>query len=175
MFIRTTLGVLVLGGIFAFAVYQFRTNTAASASVVEEEKKEVVADPDSALKAHNSLDKQSPRADLAALSARGGRGTAVRGLRHGRYLLNVDTNIVNTSIDRATQQYEVWLLRPIPYDFINIGPMISNNVGFFYTEWEGEEGKEYGDYTQVLITLEPKDDVADPGEKVLFGEFGKGK
>jgi hypothetical protein len=108
-------------------------------------------EPTSVLFAAASLDRDHPDAVLQGLDGFAGKGTAHRAWKDGRFTLSIETNLVNTSIDRATTAYEVWLIRPVPYDFFSIGDMVSNNIGFFVTDWEGSAGSDVRDYTQVLI------------------------
>jgi hypothetical protein len=172
-FLSTTLGLLGLGALFVYSVYWFREERPRAAASVPEAEVTVPTDPHSPLSAYAALDRESPTAQLYPLGEREETGIAQRGERDGRFFVDVHTKLVNVSIDRATQAYEVWLIRPVPYDFLNIGQMVSDEIGFFYNEWEAEKGKDYRDYTKILITLEQKDDNPDPGEKVMEGEFGK--
>lgn len=168
---------LFLVGIFVGAVYWFRSGKIEAASRQGKTDFEFGdADrftPTSVLWAAASLDRETPTASLHGINGSNATGTVRRLWKDGRYSVDVETSIVNTSIDRSLFAYEAWLIRPVPYDFLSIGDMVSNEVGFFVTQWQGGAGQDLRDYTQVLITKEAKDGNPEPGEKIMEGEFGK--
>jgi hypothetical protein len=155
--------VVVLAGLFVYSVYEFR-------------KPDEVASAESA-----PAPAPTPVVTLTAPIPVGGEahlrgigetqatGTAKRSKDKDVYYLRVKTNL--PGIDRESQYYEVWLLRPIPYGYFSAGEMVTNDLGEFVLEWAGQEGKNYDDYSQVVITLEAKDGNPDPSGHVMEGMF----
>lgn len=170
----TIIAVLLLIGIFVYSVYIFRQPKEETAiEIVEQLDDSLIPDADSALRARRALDLESQSAVLKPVSSRGGSGEVKRGEKDDNYYLEIETDLAGDSIDREVWEYKVWLLRPVPYDFFATGPMLTNDLGLFVHEWEGESGKDYSDYTRVIITLEKKEGDGGPNERIFEGEFGK--
>lgn len=76
-------------------------------------------------------------------------------------------------IDPEKFFYEVWFVRPFPFDFFSLGEMTLNEEGIFLLNWLGEPGKEkeYASYLRVIITQEPIDQNSAPSKHVLEGAF----
>ncbi|MFH1315756.1 MAG: hypothetical protein ABIH67_05185, partial [Candidatus Uhrbacteria bacterium] len=67
--------------------------------------------------------------------------------------------------------YEGWLVRLSPFDFFSTGEMVHNESGEWVLEWFGQFGQDYSDYTQVVITIEARDNNPDPADHILEGGF----
>lgn len=157
--------IVILIGVFAVSVYWFRQKGGRSPATVEE-----ALAPTSAAAVSTVLDLQSTEATLQDVSGGSASGQATRGTRDGRYYHTVKTPL--PMIDREEFFYEGWLVRPMPFDYFSTGEMVTNNLGEFILEWDGEAEKDYRAYTQVVITLEAKDGNPDPAKHILEGEFG---
>jgi len=111
----------------------------------------------------------SKEAVLHDLTGQGASGVATRGEKDGHYYHTIKA--ILPGIDRASQMYEGWLVRPVPYDYFSTGEMVTNDLGEFVLEFNGDPRGEYSGYTQVVITLEAKDGISDPAAHVMEGEF----
>ncbi len=70
------------------------------------------------------------------------------------------------------QFYEGWLLREDPFDFFSAGAMVKNADGTYALVWEGPRGKDFADFTNIIITRElPDGDSAPSSVHVLEGSF----
>ena len=49
--------------------------------------------------------------------------------------------------------------------------MVHNESGEWVLEWFGEFGQDHSDYTEVVITIEARDNNPDPADHILEGEF----
>ncbi|MEK7665792.1 MAG: anti-sigma factor [Patescibacteria group bacterium] len=67
--------------------------------------------------------------------------------------------------------YEGWLLIEEPFIFFSTGNFQPNADGTFGLVWEGDLGKDYVNYSKVIVTLEPIDGDDAPAEHILDGEF----
>lgn len=112
-----------------------------------------------------------PDATLIGLSSQKPVGTASRSISNALFHLN--THATLPGIDRASQFYEVWLVRPVPYDFVSAGEMITDDSGAFILDWNGVNDKDYSGYTNLVITLQARGGDADPQTHIVEGEFGK--
>ena len=75
-------------------------------------------------------------------------------------------------IDREVHYYQVWMLRRLPYHYFSLGEMVTDEDGYFVLEWEAEDDEDYSAYTQIIVTVNPYDGSADPGQHLVEGEFG---
>ncbi len=168
-------GVIVLGlfGLFVYGIYQFRfapkdeTPTAAGVPTVSD-----VLTP-SPVTASAVLAQSAANARVANLrQVQTGTiiGSATRGEKDKHYYLTINTDL--PEIDREKFFYEGWILRKVPYDYVSVGDLVTNEEGKFVLEWEASISPElYSAYSSVIITLEPKDGNSDPSTHVLEGTF----
>lgn len=158
--------VCLLLGVFAYSVYLFRK----PASAVAQTNAAPVVPIVSSAVVTPRLDTTSKEAVLNDVAGGTGHGTATRGTKDGLYYHTVKVSL--PPIDRQAFDYEGWLVRTVPFDYFSTGTMVTNSLGEFVLEWSGEKGKDYGDYTKVVITLEPKDGNPDPAQHIVEGIFG---
>jgi hypothetical protein len=75
-------------------------------------------------------------------------------------------------IDATRFQYQAWLIRSYPFEFISTGSLVHNEDGSWGMLWIGESGETYDEFIQVLVTLEPKDYDENPSaNQILKGSF----
>lgn len=168
--ISTVLIVLVLGALFIYAVYEFRRPK--EEPVAQMDTIEDVLTPSPLLVSVEENSKEIvdvEKADLVAVGERGGRGVATRQIEDGVFFHTIKTDL--PGIDRERYYYEGWLVRKVPYDYFSTGEMMTNNLSEFVLRFEGDPRGDYDDYTQVVVTLESRDQNPDPSEHVLRGEF----
>lgn len=113
----------------------------------------------------------NPDATLVGLSSKKPVGTAVRTIENSLFHLTMSASL--PGIDRDSQFYQAWLVRPVPYDYVSAGEMITNDLGSFVLDWTGSSDKDYSGYTDLVITLQARGGDADPQTHVVEGEFGK--
>ena len=83
-------------------------------------------------------------------------------------------HVVRASLPGISEEYyyyEGWLVRPVPFEYFSTGDMVHNEDGEWVLEWFGEENKDYSSYTEVVITLEPRDENPAPDIHILEGRF----
>jgi len=113
-----------------------------------------------------------PDATLVDLSSNKPVGIATRSLENG--LFHVSTRATLPGIDRESQFYQLWLVRPVPYDYVSAGEMTTNELGAFVLDWNGSASDgDYSGYTDLVITLQARGGDADPQRHIVEGEFGK--
>lgn len=168
-------------GLFAVSVYLFRSSGPASETPPDNEG---VTAKQRSQDEELSADVQAGRIEMAPgipevrvkntaklqdVRGGGGVGEAKRGTKDGVFYHTVTATL--PEIDREAYFYEGWLVRKVPFDYFSTGEMVTNKEGEFVLEWEGEEGASYADYTEVVITLEPRDNDPSPADHVLEGTF----
>lgn len=112
----------------------------------------------------------NPDATLIGVSSSKPVGTATRTISNALFHLSMHATL--PGIDRASQFYEVWLVRPVPYDYVSAGEMVTNDLGAFVLDWNGAIDKDYSGYTDLVITLQARNGDTDPQTHVAEGEFG---
>lgn len=113
----------------------------------------------------------NPDATLLGLSSHKPIGTATRAIVNGLFHMSMSATL--PGIDRASQFYQAWIVRPVPYDYVSVGELITNDLGAFVLDWNGSSDKDYSGYTDLVITLQARGGDADPQTHVVEGEFGK--
>lgn len=113
----------------------------------------------------------NPDATLLGLSTHKPVGTATRAIVNGLFHMNMSATL--PGIDRASQFYQAWIVRPVPYDYVSAGEMVTNDLGSFVLDWNGSSDKDYSGYTDLVITLQARGGDIDPQIHVVEGEFGK--
>ena len=154
--------VLILGGILWFRAHRPATDT-----TVETPENTIV----------NLLEPGSDNAPVARsreetnlIDVRGGSSWAVASRQ-------IEDSVFRHTIVASLPElaegytYEGWLLKEEPFTFFSTGTFQPNADGTFGLVFEGTRGKDYEEYTQVIVTLEPIDEDAAPAEHVLEGEF----
>lgn len=109
--------------------------------------------------------------DLVSLVGDEYDGFARRGYQQDNF-----THIVVASlpaIDLTTHFYEGWLIKPGVTEFFSTGEMFPRTDGRWGLVWENPASTgEFDDFSQVVITLEPRDDDPAPTvDHMLEGEF----
>lgn len=160
---------LVCFGLFAFGIYLFRFAKDAK----PEGSDAVRASEDANVPAFTATipgaNGQDREAELLDVSGGTAFGIATRGMEDNMFTLAVKASL--PEIDREKFFYEGWLVRKVPYDFFSTGEMVTNALGEFVLEWVGESGKNYNDFTEVIMTLEARDGNRAPAQHILEGEF----
>ncbi len=160
-FVATIVGFVVL---FAGSIFLFR-NTKHEKPVVSSN---TVSTTDVATVIPTTI--SNPDATLIGLASNKPVGTATRTILNGLFHLAVRTTL--PGIDRTSQFYEVWLVRPVPYDYISAGEMMTNDLGTFVLDWNGLSGTDYSGYTDLVITLQARGGDTDPQMHIVKGAFG---
>lgn len=167
---ETGLVVVILFIIFVFAVLWFRQPKDEVEERIDSIAQVLRPDPISEAVLNGAIDTESRTATLILQSSGETVGEARRGKKDDRAFLELKATL--PEIDREAFFYEVWLLRPIPYNFFSVGEMVTNEEGVFVLEWEGEKETDYSGYAKVVITRQEYDRSKDPGEHIVEGEFG---
>lgn len=160
---------LLIGGfilLFAGAMFVFR-NTKREKPVAVSGV--IVSDNASASVIPSSL--SNPDAALIGVSSQKPVGTAVRAMVNNLFHLNMSVTL--PGIDRESQLYQAWLVRPVPYDYVSAGELMTNDLGAFILDWNGLVDKDYSGYTNLVITLQVRGGDEGPQAHVVEGEFGK--
>ncbi len=171
--VGTSAIVLVLFGLFCYGIYQFRfapKEEGPTSNVVPTVTDVLTPSPvtASALQAQVTADARG--ADLRDVKTNTVLGRATRGEKDKHYYFTLNTDLPD--IDRETFFYEAWILRKVPYDYVSVGDLVTNDEGKFVLEWEADVSPEiYAAYTSVIVTLEAKDGNPDPSTHVLEGMF----
>lgn len=110
-------------------------------------------------------------ATLIGLTSNKPVGTATRSLVTSLFHLSMSVTL--PGIDRASQFYQAWLVRPVPYDYVSAGELITNDLGTFILDWNGLADKDYSGYTNLVITLQARGGDEDPQGHIAEGGFGK--
>lgn len=160
---------VIVGGfvlLFAGSMFLFRTSkpekkTEAS-SVVSLLASQTVTTPTSF---------SDPDATLIELSSNKPIGIATRSVGNGLFHMSLRATL--PGIDRESQFYQVWLVRPVPYDYLPAGEMMTNEMGAFVLDWDGLPETDYSGYIDLVITLQARNGNPDPQGRVAEGEFGK--
>lgn len=168
-FVGTAGVVILLLMLFVVAVYRFRLPKTHTDEPIVDSIANVLSPKDNTLPGASLYASDADTAELFSVTSGEELGYAKRGTKNGHYFFEVLSPL--PQIDREVFYYEVWLLRPIPYDFFSAGEMVTNDLGQFIVEWEGDEGKKYDGYTHVVITLEKYDGQSGPNLHVAEGEY----
>ncbi|OGL63127.1 hypothetical protein A3C09_01340 [Candidatus Uhrbacteria bacterium RIFCSPHIGHO2_02_FULL_47_44] len=110
-------------------------------------------------------------ATLIGVSSQKAVGSAARLLENGTFHLNIRATL--PGIDRESQFFQAWLVRPVPYDYFSAGELVTNDLGTFVLDWAGSADTDYNGYTDVVITLQTRNGDPDPQVHIVEGEFGK--
>ncbi len=162
--------VLVLFVMFIFLVMWFRQPKDQAENQLDSIAQVLRPDPISQAVLNGAMDTESRTASLF-LSANGQSvGEAQRGKQNDQYFFELETSL--PEIDREVFFYEVWLVRPIPYDFFSVGEMVTNDDGRFVIEWLGMKDSDYLKYVQIIVTRQKYDGSSDPQEHIAKGTFG---
>lgn len=156
---------LLIGGfvvLFAGSVFIFRNTK-------HEKPVEKAAEVTEATEITKAL--TQPDATLIGVSSNKPVGTATRSIANGVFHLNMSATL--PGIDRESQVYQAWLVRPVPYDYISAGEFVTNDLGAFVLDWNGLSDKDYSGYKDLVITLQARGGDADPQTHIVEGEFGK--
>ena len=161
---------LVLGGLFAYGVYRFQAPKAEVADELDS-----IADVLTPSPIFESVQNRPTKiigqqlAKLTPVTGRSGKGTAARELMGSVFFHYIKAAL--PAIEREAYFYEGWLVRPVPFDYFSTGEMVTNDLGEFVLQFEGDPRGAYEEYTRVVITLEKYDGNPDPADHILEGEF----
>ncbi len=169
--VGTGLVVLVLFFVFAFSVYWFRKPNTEPNDRIESIANIMTPDPINQALLSGAIDTTSENAVIRSLSSQETVGTIKRGKKDDAYYL--EAKLILPEIDRVLSYYNVWLVRPIPYDFISLGEMTTDEEGSFIFTWQAADKMEdYSTYSQIVITKQQYGGTKDPETKIASGEFG---
>ena len=166
----TTLVVVALFIFFVVAVLWFRRPHEQREDRIDSIAEVLRPDPISQAMLHGLIDTESRDAALKLLVNNKVVGQASRGTKDDQYFLRVAATL--PEIDREIFYYQLWIIRPIPYDYISIGELITDEDGVFTIEWQGEKEKDYSGYMQLVITKQAYAGSTDPQAHIIEGEFG---
>ncbi len=162
--------VLLLFVVFVFAVRWFRSEPPEEEQTVSSIADVLTPDPIAQAVIDNAIDTESKVATLRWTATGEAVGEARRGEKDGEFYIEFTSSL--PEIDRATQYYQVWLLRRIPYDFFSLGEMITDEEGNFVLEWQAPDKQDYSGYSEIVITVNDYQGSADPGTHLVEGTFG---
>ncbi len=161
--------VLVCIGLFVYGIWWFRFRPKETVTTTPPDSIANVLTPSpvsSAIIAASTRTASS--AKLRDVRGGSSSASATRETDDGQFFLKLKADL--PEIDREKFYYEAWLIRQVPYDYISVGDIVTNDDDEWVLEWVGIE-KKYDAYTRVIVTLEAKDDNPDPSGHVLEGEF----
>ncbi|MFH1405492.1 MAG: hypothetical protein ABIH21_05390 [Patescibacteria group bacterium] len=162
--------IVLLAIVFVVAVYQFRKPKEQDAGDIVKSIEDVFVQTKGPLFVpEEGLFPNSRSATIYDSVTGQSLGTAYRGTKNDKYFFEIVAPLAE--IDREIHYYQVWLVRAIPYDYFSAGEMVTNELGQFILEWEGEEEHEYGGYSQIVITREAYDGPEGPSTHIAEGEF----
>jgi hypothetical protein len=159
---------LIVGGLillFIVSMFVFRSKKYEKPVVTPE----VLSASDTVTKIVGEL--TNPSATLIGVSSNNPVGTAIRTLTTGMFHLSISANL--PGIDRESQFYQAWLVRPVPYNYVSAGEFVTNDLGTFVLDWSGSVDKDYSDYTNLVVTLQARNGSPDPQTHIAKGTFGK--
>lgn len=165
----TSVIVLVLIGLFVYGIwwFRFRVKEVPMATTPDSITNVLTASPvSSAIIAAST--RTASEAKLHDVTGGSSSATITRETDDGQFYLKLKATF--PEIDREKFFYETWIIRQVPYDYISVGDVVTNDEGEWVLEWIGVE-KKYDAYTRVIVTLEAKDENPDPSGHVLEGEF----
>ena len=167
----TTIVVVVLFIIFVVAVFWFRRPPEPREERINSIAEVLQPDPISQAILHGLIDTESKDATLKLLVNNKIVGQANRGTKDDHYFLSVNATL--PEIDREVFYYQLWIVRPIPYDYLPVGELVTNEEGVFMIEWEAAKDQDYSGYMQLVITRQEYAGSTDPQVHIVEGEFGK--
>lgn len=108
---------------------------------------------------------------LSGISATSAFAVAKRVVRDGVFTHTILAQGL-PDIDAGREHYQAWLVRPYPFEFFATGRLVFNADGSWGMLWDGESGKTYDEFVEVLVTREPNDFDDNPSaNQVLKGMF----
>lgn len=161
---------ILLFVLFVIAVAWFRKPKEVLDDRIESIAEVLRPDPISQAVLNGAIDTKSKTAFLKLVASGNGVGEAIRGMKNDKPFFEFKAQM--PEIDRAVYFYEVWLIRPIPYNFFSLGEMVTNDEGDFVLEWEGKEEEEVMDYVEIVVTRQEYGKSTDPQMHVVEGRFG---
>lgn len=163
---RTVVLCVVLVAVFGVSVYAFRRMAATEAA----RRDQKTAESGNTIVLPLVPVVEAATVDLVDVENGSGRGQAARDVKDGRVHIAMRASL--PPIDRTSVSYEAWLVSRLPFDYAPMGELVTDEGGTFILGWEGDAGKDYGTYRQVIITRQAKAARVDPGTHVLEGKFG---
>lgn len=128
-------------------------------------------DPISQAVLNGAIDTESKTAVLHLTTSTTQIGEGVRGQKDEAFFLQLKATL--PEIDREVFFYEAWLVRPIPYNYLSVGELTTNELGEFVTEWTGKKEIDYTRYADLVITRQEYGGSEDPGIHIVEGTFNK--
>jgi len=172
-FSSTWIPISILALLFIVSVFWFRSGAHKTKieNLVDSTAHVLTPKPVDQAVVTGGIELQSYSASLKGVKSGQVVGQATRGQKDGRYFF--ETKAALPAIDRETQFYAVWLVRPVPYKFVSLGEMLTNDVGDFVLVWQPGDEEDMQTYSRIVITLQAKGGNPDPQGHVAEGEFGK--
>jgi len=167
---------LIIGGfllLFFVAVFWFRATGNKKGETQNVNSTADILTPRSVASSviEGGIDVNSAVASLIGLNSKQVVGQATRGTKNGTYFFEAKATLL--PIDREKQFYDVWLVRLIPYDFISLGEMTTDDLGNFVMSWQPGDDRDLQSYSKIVVTLQNKGGDPDPQTHIVEGEFGK--
>lgn len=162
--------VIALFVLFVIAVGWFRKPKETSEDRISSIAEVLRPDPISQAVLNGAIDTEARTANIALVEGKRIVGDGRRGQKDSKPFFEFKISL--PEINREVFFYQVWLVRPIPYDFFALGEMITNDEGMFVLEWEGEEENDYSAYVNVVVTRQEYGESTDPQVHIAEGEFG---
>lgn len=166
-------GAIVLGlfVVFVLAVAWFRRPQPTAEDRIDSIAEVLKPDPISQAVLNGAIDTEARVVNMALVEDGRSVGEGRRGEKNDQPFFEFEMSL--PEINREAFFYQVWLVRPIPYDFFALGEMITNDEGIFVLEWEGEEEKDFSAYVDVVVTRQEYGGSTDPLVHIAEGTFGK--
>ena len=175
--VRTGLFILCVFFLFIAGVTLFRTGRVAVEEKVIQSSDDIVATlietnvP--AMAPVRETSRGIPEdAILLSVTGNGAHAVAKRVFENGFFTHTILANGL-PGINQEQFQYQAWLVRPYPFDFISTSILVYNANGSWGMIWVGDVGKTYDEFVDVLITREPVNDFDEypSTEQILKGSF----
>jgi len=170
--VGTGLVVLGLFVLFVMAVAWFRKPPESVKDPIDSIAEIMKPDPINQAILSGAIDTTSENASIHLMGSQEVQGSVKRGKKDDAYYLEAKMSL--PEIDRELYYYMLWIVRPIPYDFLSLGEMTTDEEGNFLLTWQaGDKTENYLDYDQLVITRQRYGETTDPETKIAEGEFGK--
>lgn len=166
-------GAIVLGlfVVFVLAVAWFRRPQPTVEDRIDSIAEVLRPDPISQAVLNGAIDMEARIANVVLVEGGRSVGEGRRGKKDGKPFF--EFKLILPEINREAFFYQIWLVRPIPYDFFSLGEMITDDEGAFVLVWEGEEGNDYLAYVDVVVTRQEYGGSTDPQVHIAKGKFEK--
>jgi hypothetical protein len=168
--VGTVMVVIILFVVFVLAVGWFRAPKDDVRTRVNSIADVMTPDPINESVIAGAIDTEDREALIYPMGSESSIGLAKRGEKNDAYFFEITSSL--PEIDREVYYYSVWLVQPVPYDYVSVGEMVTDDDGAFVLEWEWLDDMDYFGYVDIVITRQEYNGSTDPNVRVAEGRFG---